>query len=233
MIIRCADNHASGAVCQIWLHLNKDEKCMTIDFPGCPRYPRLIILSGPSGVGKDTIAQMILARRPNDFQFVITATNRAPRQGELHGRDYFFVSSDEFARMINESELLEYAIVYNDFKGIPKQQIREALASGKNVLMRVDVQGAATVKKLVPAAISIFLTTHSREELARRLRRRRSDSGEGLSLRIATAVQEMRRIKEFDYCVMNDENQQERAVEQILSIVDAERCRVNQEPVVL
>lgn len=206
---------------------------MTIDFPGCPHYPRLIILSGPSGVGKDTIAQMILEQRPNDFQFVVTATTRAPRQGEVHGRDYFFLSSDEFARMINESELLEYAIVYNNFMGVPKQQIREALASGKNVIMRVDVQGAATVKKLIPTAISVFLTTHSRESLARRLRQRRSDSGEGLNLRIATAVQEMKRIKEFDYCVMNDEDEQDKAVEQILSIVDAERCRVNQQQVVL
>jgi guanylate kinase len=206
---------------------------MTIQFPGCQRFPRLIILSGPSGVGKDTIAQMILAQRPDEFHFVVTATTRASRAGETHGRDYFFVSSDEFARMINEGELLEYAIVYNDFKGIPKQQIREALASGKNVLMRVDVQGAATVKRLVPAAVSIFLSTPSEEELARRLRQRQSDSGEGLNLRIATARQEMRRLNEFDYCVVNAEDEQERAVEQILSIVEAERCRVSQQPVLL
>jgi guanylate kinase len=206
---------------------------MTIDFPGCKRYPRMIILSGPSGVGKDTIAQLILAQRPDDFQFVVTATTRPSRAGEVHGHDYFFVNSDEFARMINEGELLEYAIVYNDFKGIPKQQIREALASGKNVLMRVDVQGAATVKRLIPAAISIFLSTPSEEELARRLRQRKSDSGEGLNLRIATARQEMKRLSEFDYCVVNAEDEQERAVEQILSIVEAECCRVNQQPVLL
>jgi guanylate kinase len=156
-----------------------------------------------------------------------------PRQGEIEGRDYFFVTSDEFARMINESELLEYAIVYNDSKGVPKQQIREALASGKHVLMRVDVQGAATVKKLVPNAISIFLATPSSDILARRLRQRQSDSGAGLNLRIATAVQEMKRMKEFDYCVLNAEDAQEQAVRQILSIVEAESCRVNQQPVVL
>jgi guanylate kinase len=206
---------------------------MTIQFPGCQRYPRLIILSGPSGVGKDTIAQMILTRRPDDFHFVVTATTRESREGELHGRDYFFVSSDEFARMINEGEFLEYAIVYNDSKGVPKQQIREALASGKNVLMRVDVQGAATVKKLVPAAVSIFLSTPTEEELTRRLRRRQSDSGAGLNLRIATARQEMKRMSEFDYCVVNAEDEQERAVEQILSIVEAESCRVDQQPVLL
>lgn len=206
---------------------------MTTDFVGCQRYPRLFILSGPSGVGKDTIAQMILERRPDDFRFVVTATTRPPREGEVDGRDYFFVSSDEFARMINENELLEYALVYNDFKGIPKKQIREAIAYGKHVILRVDVQGAATVRKLLPAAISIFLATDSRESLARRLRQRKSDSGEGLNLRIATAVQEMKRIKEFDYCVINDENEQEKTVEQILSIVEAESCRVNQEPILL
>lgn len=206
---------------------------MTMDFAGCKRYPRLIILSGPSGVGKDTIAQMILERRPDDFRFVVTATTRPPREAEVEGRDYFFVSSDEFARMINENELLEYALVYNDFKGIPKKQIREAIEYGKHVILRVDVQGAATVRKLLPTAISIFLTTDSREALARRLRQRQSDSGEGLNLRIATAVQEMKRINEFDYCVINDEDEQEKAVEQILSIVEAESCRVNQEPILL
>jgi guanylate kinase len=135
--------------------------------------------------------------------------------------------------MINEGEFLEYAIVYNDSKGVPKQQIREALASGKNVLMRVDVQGAATVKKLVPSAVSIFLSTPTEEELTRRLIRRQSDSGKGLNLRIATDRQDMKRMSEFDYCVVNAEDEQERAVEQILSIVEAESCRVDQQPVLL
>lgn len=129
---------------------------MTMDFAGCKRYPRLIILSGPSGVGKDTIAQMILERRPDDFRFVVTATTRPPREAEVEGRDYFFVSSDEFARMINENELLEYALVYNDFKGIPKKQIREAIEYGKHVILRVDVQGAATVRKLLRRQFRFF-----------------------------------------------------------------------------
>lgn len=198
-----------------------------------PRHPLLIVISGPSGVGKDTIARRLINKRPDDFYFVVTATTRLPREGEEHGRDYFFVSNDEFARMIEEDELLEYAIVYNDYKGIPKQQIRDALNSGRDVIMRVDVQGAATVRKLIPHAVLIFLMTRSEEKLVKRLRERKSETAEGLSLRIATARQEMKHIQNFDYCVTNAEAQQEFAVSQILSIIDAEHCRVDSTPIVL
>lgn len=197
------------------------------------RYPLLIVISGPSGVGKDTIARRLIDKRPSDFYFVVTATTRPPREGEVHGHDYFFVSNDEFARMIEEDELLEYAIVYNDYKGIPKQQIRDALASGRDVIMRVDVQGAATVRRLVPNAVLVFLMTRSEEKLVKRLQERKSETAEGLNLRIATARQEMKRIEEFDYCVVNAEDQQEGTVAQILSIIDAEHCRVDRTPIVL
>ncbi|HEX6384277.1 MAG TPA: guanylate kinase [Anaerolineae bacterium] len=191
------------------------------------------MISGPSGVGKDTIARRLIETRPDSFYFVVTATTRPPRLGEVHGKDYFFVSNDEFARMIEEGELLEYAVVYNDYKGIPKQQIRDALASGKDVIMRVDVQGAATIKKLIPHAIFVFLTTETEEELVARLRERKSETTEGLSLRIATARQEMKRINEFDYRVVNPDDEQDTAVHKILSIIDAAHCRVDQQPVVL
>ena len=130
--------------------------------------------------------------------------------------------------MIEEDELLEYAIVYNDYKGVPKQQIRDALNSGRDVIMRVDVQGAATIRKLVPDAIFIFLTAESEEALVNRLRERKSETAEGLNLRIATARQEMKRVQEFDYCVVNAEGQQERAVATILSIIESEHHRVEQ-----
>jgi guanylate kinase len=197
----------------------------------CPEYPLLLILSGPSGVGKDTVARMLIERRPDSFYFVVTATTRPPRDNERHGVDYIFVSFDEFARMIEENELLEYAVVYNDYKGIPKQQIRDALASGRDVILRVDVQGAATVRRLVPNAISVFLTTRTEQGLVRRLRQRKQDTAEGMALRTATARQEMKRLGEFDYCVVNPEGQPEKAVEQVLSIIDAAHCRVEQEPV--
>lgn len=197
----------------------------------CPDYPLLLILSGPSGVGKDTVARMVIERRPDSFYFVVTATTRPPREGERNGIDYMFVTFDEFARMIEADELLEHAVVYNDYKGIPKQQIRDALASGRDVILRVDVQGAATVRRLVPNAISVFLTTRTEKGLVRRLRQRKQDTAEGMALRTATARQEMKRLEEFDYCVVNPEGEPEKAVEQVLSIIDAAHCRINQEPV--
>ncbi len=197
------------------------------------RYPLLIVISGPSGVGKDTIARSLIDRQPDSFYFVVTATTRPPREGEVNGRDYFFVSTDEFARMIEQNELLEYAIVYNDYKGVPKQQIRDALASGRDVIMRVDVQGAATIRKLVPNAVFIFLIAESEEAMVKRLRERKSETAEGLQLRVATARQEMKRLCDFDYCVVNADQAQERSVESILAIMEAERCRVGRKPVVL
>jgi guanylate kinase len=197
-----------------------------------PSYPLLIVISGPSGVGKDTVAKLMMESL-DIFYFVVTATTRLAREGEIHGRDYFFISHDEFASMIEEDELLEYAIVYNDYKGVPKQQIRDALASGRDVIMRVDVQGAATIRKLVPNAIFIFLTAESEQALVNRLRERKSETAEGLNLRIATARQEMKRVEEFDYCVVNAEGKQEEAVATILSIIKAEHHRVVQKVITL
>ncbi len=197
------------------------------------KHPKLIVISGPSGVGKDTIARQLIDTDPDRFYFVVTATTRPPRKGETHGFDYFFYSTDEFAEMIENDDLLEYAVVYNDYKGIPKQQIRDALNSGRDVIMRVDVQGAATVRKLIPNAISVFLTTESESELIRRLHERKSETAEGLNLRIATARQEMKRIQEFDYWVVNAEGRQDRAVREMLSIIEAAHCCVKQKSIVL
>lgn len=196
-------------------------------------YPQLIVISGPSGVGKDTIARGLIDKKPDNFYFVVTATTRAPRANEVDGVDYYFYSNDEFAQMIEDDDLLEYAIVYNDYKGIPKKHIRDALASGRDVIMRVDVQGAATVRKLIPNATLVFLTVHSEDILVRRLQERKSETVEGLKLRIATARKEIDRMDEFDYCVVNNENKQDQAVNQILSIIEAKRCRVKQSPIVL
>lgn len=199
-----------------------------------PRHqPLLIVISGPSGVGKDTVIQRMKERRL-PFHFVVTATTRPARPGEVHGRDYFFVSSDQFAEMIEKDELLEYAIVYNDYKGIPKQQVREALASGQDVIMRVDVQGAARVRKLTAdGAALVFLTTTSEDELVQRLRARKSETPEGLNLRIATARKELARMPEFDYCVVNHDMNVDDTVDKIIAIIEAEHSRVRPRRVVL
>jgi guanylate kinase len=162
------------------------------------------------------------------FHFVITATTRAPRADEVNGVDYFFLSQDEFARMINEGELLEYAVVYKDYKGIPKSQVREALASGKNVIMRIDVQGAETVRELVQDALLIFLTPQNEEELIHRLKKRNTETRESLKLRIATTRQEYKKIDLFDYVVVNKDDRLDETVDTIEAIIQAEQHRVHQ-----
>lgn len=161
------------------------------------------------------------------FHFVVTATTRPQRPNEIHGRDYFFVSKEEFARMIDEDELIEHAIVYGDYKGIPKQQVREALASGKDVVMRIDVQGAETVRKMAPEALLIFVTTESEGELVHRLETRKTETADSLAIRIATARKELKRVQAFDYVVVNRDFQLDDTVDTIRAIIDAEHHRVN------
>ena len=189
--------------------------------------PLLIVISGPSGVGKDSVIEEMKSRGL-PFHFVITATNRDPRPGEVDGVDYFFLSHDEFAQMINEGELLEYALVYQDYKGIPKSQVREALASGKNVIMRIDVQGAETVRNLVKDALMIFLTPQNEEELINRLKNRNTETEESLELRIATTRQEYKKVDLFDYVVVNKDDCLDETVDTIEAIIEAEQHRVHQ-----
>lgn len=203
-----------------------------VDFNLYNPQPLLIVLSGPSGAGKDTVLDR-MKERHLPFHFVVTATTRPMRPNEVDGKDYFFVSFDEFARMIEADELLEYAIVYNDYKGIPKQQVRDALASGMDVVMRIDVQGAATIRKIVPEALLIFLTTDSEQSLVRRLEARQTETHEGLKLRIATARQELKRATEFDYAIVNSDEHLDEAVDAIQAIIQAEHHKVVQRKVSL
>jgi guanylate kinase len=194
--------------------------------------PLLIVISGPSGVGKDSVVDT-MQTRGLPFHFVVTATTRPPRDGEVHSVDYYFYSKEQFAEMIEKDELLEYAFVYNDYKGIPKFQVREALASGQDVVMRLDVQGAATIKELYPEALLIFLTTDTEEELVERLQARKTESLPELKLRIATARKELDRVKEFDYVVVNRDDQLDKTVDIIEAIIYAEHHRVNHRKVSL
>lgn len=192
--------------------------------------PLLIVISGPSGAGKDTVVQR-MQERGLPFHFVVTATTRPKRSNEIHGKDYLFVSEDEFARMIEQNELIEYAIVYGDYKGIPKAQVRKALGSGVDVVMRLDVQGAETVRKLAPEALLIFITTESEDELVRRLQERRTETSDSLAIRIATARKELKRLEAFDYVIINHDFQLDHTVDVIRGIIEAEHHRVLQRKV--
>jgi len=194
--------------------------------------PLLIVISGPSGVGKDAVLQALKSQQ-YPFYFVVTATTRARRPSETEGRDYHFVSVGEFAEMIEHGELLEYAVVYGDYKGIPRKHVRAALASGYDVIMRIDVQGAATIRSKVPNAVTIFLTAENEAELVRRLETRKTEDPGQLKMRIVTARAELRRAHEFDYVVVNRENQLDDTVRQLLAIITAEKCRTDWRPVII
>jgi len=186
--------------------------------------PLLIVISGPSGVGKDAVLRR-MKERGLPFHFVVTATTRDRRPNEIEGKDYVFVSRPDFDRMVERGEMLEHALVYNDQKGIPRQQVVRALASGRDAVLRVDVQGAATIRGLAPEALLIYLLAASEEELERRLRARRTESAEDLALRLQTARQEGERIELFDYAVVNRDLALDGTVDTILAIIHAEHHR--------
>ncbi|HQK42519.1 MAG TPA: guanylate kinase [Anaerolineaceae bacterium] len=191
-----------------------------------PFTPLLIVISGPSGIGKDAVVQALRVKNPKTH-FVITMTSRLPRAEEQDGVDYFFVSRQEFEALIASGELLEHARVYSDYKGIPRQQVRQALKSGKDVIMRLDVQGAMTIRSLCPEAVLIFLTANSREEWIARLAGRCSESPEEFALRIKTAEMEYEKLDAFDYIVVNSDNKLNETVETIQKIITAEHQRVH------
>jgi len=183
-----------------------------------------VVISGPSGVGKDALLA-VLKSRGRPYHFAITATTRPSRGAEIDSRDYYFLTSDRFEQMAAAGELLENALVYGHRYGVPKGPVREALAGGRDVLMRTDVQGAATIKGAVPQAVTIFLAPASLADLEERLRRRATDSQETLRVRLATARREMDAAGHFDYVVVNAEGHLEEAADQVEHIIAAERAR--------
>jgi guanylate kinase len=188
--------------------------------------PLLIVISGPSGVGKDSVLQG-LKRRNLPFHFVVTATSRAPRSDEVNGRDLYLYSRAEFEERCARGEFIEHALVYQDLKGIPCCQIEDAIKSGKDVVLRVDVQGAATIRNKYPQAVMIFLIPRCYEEWYQRLINRKTESEEQLKIRIEMAAREVEQIGMFDYIVVNAENLLEQAVDDIISIIRAEHLAVN------
>lgn len=205
---------------------------MYLEFNEKQQRPLLIVISGPSGVGKDTVLQR-MKELQLPFHFVVTATSRPKREGEIEGVDYFFVSPDEFLSMIDRDELLEHALVYDEYKGIPRQQVREAFTSGRDVVMRIDVQGAKTIRQLYPEALLIFLSTHTEKELITRLKARRTEPEEKLQLRIDTAREELHKVELFDYYVVNADGQLDATVDAIVAIIESEHRRTTPRQVFL
>ena len=185
----------------------------------------MVVISGPSGVGKDTVVDR-MQDRGLPFHFVVTATTRARRSTEVEGVDYIFLPQAEFKGMLEAGEFIEHALVYGEHKGIPRQQVQQALASGMDVVLRVDVQGAKSLRGLYPEALLIYLATPSEDELVERLKRRRTESPEKLQLRLEAAREEFGYLHLFDYAVINAEGQVEQAVDTILAIIQAEHHRV-------
>jgi guanylate kinase len=187
--------------------------------------PLLVVISGPSGVGKDAVLKS-LQKRYLPLHVVVTMTSRPPRNGEVEGVDYFFVTQEKFEGLIQKDEFIEYALVYNDYKGIPKSQIRQALASNRDVVLRVDVQGAQTLRSLCPDALLIFLIPTDQTEWFERLHNRKTETPESLALRLKTARQELEHLSEFDYVVVNTQDRLEETVDTIVCIIEAEHHRV-------
>jgi len=188
--------------------------------------PLLVVVSGPSGVGKDAVFRYLKTLTKN-WYFVITVTTRAPREDETNGVDYVFVDTEEFSSLKQSGELLEFAPVYGNWYGTPREPIEIALSKGMDVLMKTDVQGASTIKQLIPESVMIFLTPPSMDELSRRLFLRQSESKEALRIRIEAAENEMSSIDDFDYTVVNETGRLDLAGQYIEAIIMSEKNSIS------
>ena len=196
------------------------------------RQPHVYVISGPSGVGKDSVIERLRERSP-EIHFAVTATTRQRRPGEIDGIHYYFLDTDTFAIREQQQEFLESANVYGLRYGVPKWGIREALSRGQDVIVKVDVQGAATMRTLLPTATFIFIAPESLTALMRRLRSRKTDEPEALMRRFNTATLELSAAVDFDYVIFNEDDRLDIALDQIHAIILAQRCRTAQTAVAL
>ncbi|MBI2864453.1 MAG: guanylate kinase [Chloroflexi bacterium] len=187
--------------------------------------PILIVLSGPSGVGKDAVLSRMRELGYPLF-YTVTMTTRDRRPAERHGVDYYFVPLELFEILIDKAEFLEWANVYGNYYGVPRSLVKEALQSGKDVIIKADVQGARTIKAAVPDAITVFLAPPSLDDLADRLRQRKTETLKDLTIRLETAREEMKCLPTFDYVVLNASDRLDEAAEHICSVIEAEKCKV-------
>ena len=186
----------------------------------------LIVVSGPSGTGKGTICKRLL-NTSIDIKLSISATTRAPRSGEIDGKSYFFLTKEGFENSVRDDEFLEYAKVYENFYGTPKSYVLEEIKKGNNVLLEIDIQGALQVKEKFPQGVFIFIIPPSMAELKKRIVLRGTESEDAINKRYKSAIEEIRFVKEYDYCIINDEV--EIAVDKIQGIIKAEKCKVTKD----
>lgn len=184
----------------------------------------LIVLSGPSGVGKGTVRKALFSQPGNDFQYSVSMTTRQPRPGEVNGKDYFFVSKEEFEQHVREGQMLEYAKYVDNYYGTPLKYINDTLDEGKDVFLEIEVNGAMQVRSKCPDGVFIFLTPPDLMELRQRLIHRGTDSMEVINKRIHKAFGEIQMMQNYDYAVVND--QVDNAVTKIKDIIRSERLRV-------
>ena len=192
----------------------------------------MVVISGPSGVGKDAVLERMKASNV-PYHFAVTATARPKRDDEVDGVDYIFVEHDEFRRLIRNDELLEWAEVYGNPYGVPKSQVREALARGQDVILKIDVQGADNIRRFVPGVVYVFLAPPDLAELESRLTRRRTESTETLQVRLESAAKELEKAAKFDHVVVNRTGRLDEAVEEINSIIRRERARPGRAHIVI
>jgi len=191
----------------------------------------LLVVSGPSGVGKGTICKAVINRNPG-VKLSVSATTRAKRPGEEEGKSYFFKTREEFERMIRDGELLEHVLLFNsNYYGTPRANIEAEIAACNDIILEIDYHGALTVKKTYPDAVLIFVAPPVMEELKTRLEHRASESEDAKRIRLKTAMEEMRMIGAYDYVVVNDSV--EKAVTAIEAIMTAEKCKVSRNEALL
>ncbi len=189
---------------------------------GSTEKPLVVVISGPSGVGKDVIIDQMIDSKRLGFHFVVTTTTRSPRPGEKEGINHNFVSVDYFKDLIQCNKLLEWAQVYDNYYGVPKAQVRDALTAGKHVIIRVDVQGAKRLKEIISEALLIFILPPSLDVLRSRLKNRGVDTEIEMNKRLLAATQEISQAEQFDFTVTNKEHQLDQAVNRVIEIIETE-----------
>lgn len=193
---------------------------------GKSRKGLLLVLSGPSGVGKGTICRALL-QKYKDIEYSVSATTRRPRPGEVHGKDYFFYQPKEFQDLIDANALLEWARVYDNCYGTPREYVELILQKGKDCILEIDVQGALQIKKKMPDGIFIFIVPPTLDELIRRITGRGTENTLEIDKRMSKVEEELSHIKDYQYMVVNDDV--DKAVEKVRSIIIAERCRIQRQ----